>query len=349
MATFKERESKKGMRHTAIVRRTGHPDLVQTFGSKKEAKDWAKKQEVEMDEGRQPIGRDHAKMTLHDAFLKYQEDITPGKKSAEAERGFIKQWLERPVSKKKLAEVTLRDMSRVKADMEKEGKGGATIRLHIAVIRHLYNRAKGDWLHLSHLQNPTTGLTLPKIEEGRNRRLDADEMTRLMEACRRTEAGKLALIVEFAVETCMRQAEIIRIELADIHLDKSTIHLNETKNEDARDVPISCRAEEIVEECKALKCRARAGYLWGYTNKGLRTAYKRAVLRAKITDFSFHDLRHEGISRLYERTTLTDIQISQISGHKTLQVLKRYANLRADNLASLLRQGEKKWNSSALK
>ncbi|MBU2766531.1 site-specific integrase [Acidithiobacillus ferrivorans] len=349
MATFKKREGKKGVRWQAIVRRRGSVDLVQTFGTQKEAEVWARKQEVAIDEGRQPIGRDHAKMTLHDALLRYQEDYTQHKKSAEGERGFIKQWLARPVAKKKLAEVTLRDMSRVKTEMVKEGKGGTTIRLHFAVISNLYNRAKGDWLHLPHLQNPTTGLTLPKVKEGRDRRLNADEMSRLMEVCRQTEAGKLALIVDFAIETCMRQSEIIRIELADIHLDKSMIHLKKTKNEEARDVPISCRAEEIIEECKSLKCKTRAGFLWGYTLGALRTAYKRAVKEAGIVNFDFHDLRHEGISRLYERTTLTDIQISKISGHKTLQVLKRYANLRADNLAVLLRQGEKKWNSSKLK
>lgn len=350
MATFKKRESKKhGLRWTAIIRRTGHPDLVQTFGTEKEAVAWARLQEVAIDQGRQPVGRDHAKMTLRDALLKYQEDYTRYKKSAAGEMGFIKQWLERPVAKKKLAEVILRDMSRVRSDMEKEGKSGTTIRLHMAVISHLYNRARGDWLHLSHLQNPIEGLTLPKIKKGRDRRLTADEMSRLFEVCKQTEDGKLALLVEFAIETCMRQSEIIDLEIAEIHFDKNTMHLKKTKNGEERNVPISHRAEEIIRECLCLRKGDRHGYLWDYSLSGLRTAYKRAVAKAKIADFDFHDLRHEGISRLYERTTLTDIQIADISGHKTLQVLKRYANLRADNLATLLRQGETKWNSSTLK
>ena len=350
MATFKKRESKKhGIRWTAIIRRTGHLDMVQTFGTEKEAVAWARLQEVAIDQGRQPIGRDHAKMTLHDALLKYQEDYTQNKKSAAGEMGFIKQWLERPVAKKKLAEVTLRDMSRVKLDMEREGKSGTTIRLHMSVISHLYNRARGDWLHIAHLQSPIAGLTLPKIQKGRDRRLNADEMARLMDVCRQTEGGKLALLVEFAIETCMRQSEIIDLEIAEIDFNKNMMHLKKTKNGEEREVPISHKAEEIIRECMSLKRSNRPEYLWDYSLAGLRTAYKRAVAKAGIVDFDFHDLRHEGISRLYERTSLTDIQIARISGHKTLQVLKRYANLRADNLATLLRQGEAGWNSSTLK
>jgi integrase len=47
----------------------------------------------------------------------------------------------------------------------------------------------------------------------------------------------------------------------------------------------------------------------------------------------FHDLRHEATSRLYERTTLTDLQIAKITGHKTISMLARYANLRGSELA----------------
>ncbi|KJV05562.1 tyrosine-type recombinase/integrase [Methylocucumis oryzae] len=50
----------------------------------------------------------------------------------------------------------------------------------------------------------------------------------------------------------------------------------------------------------------------------------------------FHDLRHEAVCRLYEKTTLTDLQIAKISGHKDLKMLKRYSNLRGSDLAERL-------------
>ena len=57
---------------------------------------------------------------------------------------------------------------------------------------------------------------------------------------------------------------------------------------------------------------------------------------AGCVDLKAHDLRHEAVCRLYERTTLSDIQISKISGHRSLAMLRRYASLRGSDLASAL-------------
>lgn len=57
---------------------------------------------------------------------------------------------------------------------------------------------------------------------------------------------------------------------------------------------------------------------------------------AGCPDLVFHDLRHEATSRLYERTTLSDIQIAKITGHSDPKVLMWYANLRGSDLAERL-------------
>ncbi len=69
--------------------------------------------------------------------------------------------------------------------------------------------------------------------------------------------------------------------------------------------------------------------------------FRRLVVRAGIEDFRFHDLRHEGVSRLFETTDLTDSEIMSITGHTSSEMLKAYSALRPNALARRL-DGEKR-------
>ncbi len=67
--------------------------------------------------------------------------------------------------------------------------------------------------------------------------------------------------------------------------------------------------------------------------------FKTICEKLQIRDLTIHDLRHEGISWLFENTSLTDIEISTISGHMELDTLKRYAKLRPKNIGAKIRLG----------
>jgi integrase len=56
-------------------------------------------------------------------------------------------------------------------------------------------------------------------------------------------------------------------------------------------------------------------------------------LNAKVEGMHFHDIRHEVTCRLYEKTTLSDVLIAKITGHRSLRMLQRYASLRGSDLA----------------
>ncbi len=58
--------------------------------------------------------------------------------------------------------------------------------------------------------------------------------------------------------------------------------------------------------------------------------------RLGMTDLRFHDLRHEAVSRLVESGHFSDQQVAAISGHKSMQMLKRYTHLRAEDLVKAL-------------
>ena len=67
----------------------------------------------------------------------------------------------------------------------------------------------------------------------------------------------------------------------------------------------------------------------------LERQWYKALAEASIDVLHFHDLRHEGISRLFEKGLTTE-EVMQMSGHRTYAMLARYTHLRTDTLAAKL-------------
>jgi integrase len=97
-------------------------------------------------------------------------------------------------------------------------------------------------------------------------------------------------------------------------------------------VPLSSAALAALESMP----RALDGRVIPQQRTTLYKAFEAAVKRAGIEDYTWHDLRHEALSRLAERGDLNVLEIAAVSGHKTLQMLKRYTHLQAENLAQKL-------------
>lgn len=101
---------------------------------------------------------------------------------------------------------------------------------------------------------------------------------------------------------------------------------------EARAVPLTSRALEVIEGLP----RSTTGKVFPVERLTLYHAFIAACKRAKIENYTWHDLRHECLSRLAERGDLSVLELSAISGHKTLQMLKRYTHLQAESLAKKL-------------
>ena len=169
----------------------------------------------------------------------------------------------------------------------------------------------------------------PQGAKPRDRRLVGDEAQRLLSACADAHNPFLLRIVKLAIETAMRQGEIVSLDWKHVDLNKPSAYLPETKNGESRGVPLSTTA---VATIRALP-RSTSGKLFpGVTTEAVKRAFMRACARAEIEDFHFHDLRHEATSRLFEKG-LNPLEVASITGHKTLQMLKRYTRLRAEDLA----------------
>jgi len=161
----------------------------------------------------------------------------------------------------------------------------------------------------------------------------------------------LQALFEVALETAMRMAEIYTLTRGQVDLERRTVFLDKTKNGDKRQVPLSSVAIKLFEALTQNLSATQPIFPW-YTGlaatpkeealqrkvvtRNLSAQFGRVFAAAGCADFTFHDLRHEATSRLFERTNLSDVEIAKITGHKRLEMLKRYANLRASNLAQRL-------------
>ena len=330
MATIDPRLDKDGNRigWQARVRKRGYPAQTKTFRVKAEAVAWAKSVETEMERGAWRDRKDAENTTLKEALDRYAEEVTTRKKEQKSELAKIRQWQSRPIASMFLSNVRGREVSEVVKVMEEEGKGGNTIRLHLAVLSHLYTVARAEW-GMESLANPVELIRKPKLPTGRDRRLVGNEEERLLASCSASKNRYLKSVVMFALETGMRVDEIIEKTLWE-HVDvrKRKVLLIDTKNGTDRSVPLSSVAIATLDQLP----RAASGKVFNTTYNAIHLAYVRACKRAGITGLTFHDLRHEATSRLFEKG-FNPMEVSTITGHKTLQMLKRYTHLRAEDLA----------------
>ncbi len=183
---------------------------------------------------------------------------------------------------------------------------------------------------MSSLINPVETVRKPKLPKGRTRRLQGDEESELMYAAKEYGAPMPSIIL-FAIETAMRRAEIVGMLWEHVDLRGRVVLVPDTKNGDPRRVPLSSAAVAVLEALP----RRLDGQVWGVQPDSVTQAFERICARAKIEGLTFHDLRHEATSRMFEKN-LNPMQVAAITGHKTLQMLKRYTHLKAEDLAKML-------------
>jgi integrase len=210
-----------------------------------------------------------------------------------------------------------------------KGRKGRTVSAYtvaneLAVLRHLLRLSK-RWGYVDRLPD----VVLPRRPPGRLRYLEADELERLLVACRESRNPYLVTIVTLAVHTGMRKGEILGLEWPRVDLASARITLYQTKSGKPRGIPINravyealiALAPEAAQRTGPLFPR-RSGSAWGQ----IRTAFERALERAGITGFRFHDLRHTFASHAVMRgATLQEVK--ELLGHADLSMALRYAHL----------------------
>ena len=178
-----------------------------------------------------------------------------------------------------------------------------------------------------------------KLEEpkGRVRFLSREERTRLLDACRKTP--DLYTIVVLALSTGARRGEILGLRWRDVELKRSVIVLHDTKNRDRRVLPLSGPALAIMQERSRVRHittdRVFPNLRRPEAEYNIRRCWPEALEAAGIEDFRFHDLRHSAASYL-AMNGATLAEISEILGHRTLAMVKRYAHLTDSHVSKVV-------------
>lgn len=206
----------------------------------------------------------------------------------------------------------------------------ATARLEMSLLSNMFDVGKIEWGVCQ--TNPVCNVRKPKSPPGRERRLTPREERLILRYANAHENPHLLPIIVLALETAMRQGEILNLRWEHINLKSRIAHLPETKNGSSRSIPLSIKARDTL-----IRLGVKShGAAFSYTSNGLKSTWRLMLIRLGIEDLHFHDLRHEAISRLFELGTLDMMEISAISGHKSLSMLKRYTHLKAQRLVKKL-------------
>ncbi|WP_028587468.1 integrase [Desulfocurvus vexinensis] len=309
------------------IKRKGFPPQSKTFEAYDDAVKWAREVESEIDRGVFVSRREAESTTLQEALERFELEYLDNYKTPRKVRSRIRQITNRPISSKHLAAIRGKDLAEHIRLRQDEGAGAQTITHEINLISRIYGIASTDW-GMESLHNPAKRVNKPKLPPGRSRRLEVKEEEQLLQAA----DERLKPVILFALETAMRRSEIAELSWDRVDLKQRFIHLPMTKNGEARSVPLSRSAIEILKSIP----RNIQGEVFGLSANWITKLFHRASTGAGLPDLRFHDLRHEAISRLFENTDLDVMEIKTISGHKTLQMLARYSHLRAHRLADRL-------------
>ncbi|MEO8803334.1 MAG: site-specific integrase [Rudaea sp.] len=283
-------------------------------------------------------------MSLSSAFNRYLHEISPQKKPStrlrDASRVAV---IAKSLGKYSLAAITPAVVAGYRDERLALGKSTTTVRLELALLSHTFTIAIKEW-RLGLVQNPVSNTRKPTPAPGRERRLSANEEERLLAACDAYSNPMLGWLVRLAIETTMRMGEMLGLTLADVDLPRRIAHVRDSKNGESRTIPLSMLATQVLREAIDNPTRPDDTNLIFFGNPGrdgkrkpyqFSKIWKNIINSLGLKDLHFHDLRHEGTSRLVE-SGFSDLEAMAITGHKSTQMLKRYTHLRTVNMLAKL-------------
>jgi integrase len=327
------------------VRRKGKY-VNSTFLRLKDGEEWALETERRIDRGEPTSGAREAK-TFGDIIRLHQADLQEvGKRIGRSKTASLA-LLERRLGRLRLSEIDRERLIQFGKERAREGAGPVTLGMDLGYIKTIVSHAAAvhgivvsmEGIGLARIALARLGL-VGKGDE-RDRRPTQEEVNRLIAASDRNPRQNIPLgrIIRFAIATAMRQDEICRVEWTDFDHKNKMLVIRDRKDprrkhgNDQR-IPLldvsGYDACGIIEEQRMLSDR-NDGRIFPYNGRSVGTAFRRQCRVLKIDDLHFHDLRHEGTSRLFEAGFSIE-QVSLVTGHKDWKMLRRYTHLRPESL-----------------
>ena len=329
---------KRGNAWFAQIRRKGHKSISKTCPTKGSAQEWARKIEREMDTLDFKDTRSLGSITLGELIDRYTREIG-GTKPFGRSKVFVLASLKAKLGAIYLSALTEERLMVFINERKGEGAGGVTIGMDLSYLGSIYKVAKQLWKlpvnaeFISCARANLEYLGMSTKSKERDRRPTDDEIIRITDHFLAKKRQKIPMpdLIQFAIETAMRTGEIINLKWADLNQSERTIVIRDRKHPQEKIgndqvVPLLGNAFSI-----AMRQPRKSGRIFPVTEGTIGSIFPRACNVLSIEDLHFHDLRHEGISRLFEQGYRIE-QVALVSGHKDWKMLARYTQVRAKDL-----------------
>ncbi len=348
MASIEKRTSRDGKTTYRVkVRLKGQPAETASFERKTDANKWAQDTESAIRDGRHFKTTAAKRHTLAELIERYIKDVLPTKPKSEAKQTAMLNWWKSEIGSYSLADVTpaliAERRDKLAAGMTNRGtqRNPATVVRYLAALSVCFTHAVKEWGWID--DTPMRKVTKPKESRGRVRFLSDDERAHLLNACKESSNAYLYPAVVLALSTGMRSGEIMGLTWEVVDLNRGRAILHETKNGERRAVAITGHALDLLKELGKVR-RIDSKLIFPSKENtpqkpqkpiDLRAPWLAALKKAEIQDFKFHDLRHSAASYL-AMNGASLAEIAEVLGHKTLQMVKRYAHLSEGHTARVV-------------
>jgi len=301
-----------------------------------------------MREGRYFKTAEAKKHTLADLIERYLREVEKKNPKRFVDVKKLLNWWEKEIGAYLLSDLTraliiekrdklLTSTGRTSRGCHAKLRGPATVNRYMLALSHALTIAatEWEWIH----ENPMRKISNLSEPRGRVRFLNDEERRRLLETCKASTNPHLHTLVVLALSTGARQGELLNLRWCDVDWERRVITLHHTKNKERRLLPLMHYALELMEEHYKMRSPAsdlvfpspsRPDKSWDS-----RTSWLTALQKANIQDFRFHDLRHSCASYL-AMNGASLAEIAEVLGHKTLQMVKRYAHLSEAHTAKVV-------------
>jgi integrase len=334
MASISKQVGKNGLSYKVRIRKPNSPTVTKTFSSKSLAERWARKTELEIEEGTYFEKREAEKHRVSDLIARYiAEELEKLSHTDRLARHAQLKWWDREIGNLTLNKVSpsrlVECRQKLKTEINPKGKlrSGATVNRYIAALSAAFGFASTEWQWVR--ENPFGGVRREKESKGRIRFLSGEERTALLSACKESASQNLYMITLIALSTGARQTEILTLKWEHVNFERNTITLFKTKNKEIRVVPLVGIAKSLLQEHGKIRSLKNPYVFQGrhHTHaKFPRKAWGTAIKKAEIENFIFHDCRHSAASELAMNGASLH-EIAAVLGHKTLAMVQRYAHL----------------------
>lgn len=254
----------------------------------------------------------------------------------------IKLHIEPRFGKLRLDEITQRDVAKFLADKRASGLAPGTVEKLRVVLHRSYELA-ASWGIPGSQPNPVRGIAKPKFNNARERYLTAEEAGRLHRAVAESSNSQLKNIVGLLLLTGARKRELLDAKWENVHAERKSWHIPDSKTGKARHVPLAQAALDIIEQLpKYPKCP------WLVPNPetrkpfiDIKRAWETARNAAGLPGLRIHDLRHSAASFMIN-SGIDLYAVGRVLGHADHQSTMRYSHLANDTLLAAVEAGAAK-------